>query len=265
MEEFRIGLAGKVIGITGMHDKIRLMCEDYIIKDGEKTDINPGDQLSAENALAEEDFHITVTQADIDFERQKSEQEAKAHGIEPQHYSDAYLETLSAYRKIAAEMPAFDTWLMHGAVVGVGDEAVIFTAPSGVGKTTHLKLWLENIPGSYVINGDKPLLQWQGNVCKVCGTPWAGKEGLQENKIVPLRAICFLERGPVNKIKKISSAEAYPFMLQQTYRAADLQTMKKTLELLGRVCMSVPMYLLSCNMDAEAAKVACERIYGRTR
>ena len=29
----------------------------------------------------------------------------------------------------------------------------------GVGKTTHTKLWLDNIPGSFVVNGDKPLIR----------------------------------------------------------------------------------------------------------
>ncbi len=247
MKSFRIGLAGKVIGITGIYDEIRDMCEDYFVDD---------------STNVAEDLHVTVTQEDIRFEREKSEREALAEGIEPYDFPEPYLETLAVYRKIATEVLKFDTWLMHGAAVGVHDEAVIFTAASGVGKTTHLKLWLENIPGAFVVNGDKPLLQFKGDVCKVCGTPWAGKEGMQKNVILPLRAICFLERGTANRIERISGADAYPLLFRQTYRSNDARVMKKTLGLLRKTCTTVPMYRLSCTMDAEAATTAYEGIYG---
>lgn len=254
MKEFRIGLAGRIIGISAMYDEVYEMCEDYLVKNKKNTEGVD---------VATEDFHVTVTQEDIDFEREKSDREAEAKGEEPEDYPESYLETLAVYRKIATAMLDYDTWLMHGAVVGINGEGVMFTAVSGVGKTTHLRLWLDNIPGAYVLNGDKPLLKWQEDVCMVCGTPWAGKEGMQRNEIVPLRAICFLERGTKNKIEKISLAEAYPLLVQQTYRSSDSAVMKKTLSQLGKLCTSVPMYRLVCNMDAEAAIVAYEGIYER--
>ena len=248
--EFRIGLAERLIGITCLHDGIYRMCEEYLVKE---------DSCGS----SKEDFHVTVTQEDIDFERDKSDREAEAHGEEPVDYSDAYLETLAVYRKIATEMLAYDTWLMHGAVIGMDDEAIMFTAPSGTGKTTHIELWLDRFDEAYVLNGDKPLLFWKEGTCMICGTPWAGKEGMHYNENLPLRAIVFLERGTVNKIKKISLAEAYPLLMQQTYRSLEADDMKKTLDLMGRLCKAVPMYRLSCNMDAEAAEVAYEGIYER--
>lgn len=235
--DFRIKLADKIIGITSLYNEVCRMCEEYYV-------------------IGSETFHITITQADIDYEREKSIREAIAEGLPIHDYRDSYLETLAVYRQIATGMLAFDTYLMHGAVVGVDDKAFLFTAHSGVGKTTHIKLWLANIPGAYIINGDKPLLRCRDGRFEVCGTPWAGKEGMQRNTIVPLQAVCLLERGEENSIERISFMECYPTLLQQSYRPSDPKAMQKTLELVSTLGKNVPLYCLKCNMEAEAAEVA---------
>ena len=147
-------------------------------------------------------------------------------------------------------------FVVLGAVIGVGDKAFLFTAHSGVGKTTHIKLWLENIPGAYIINGDKPLLRYCDGGFEVCGTPWAGKEGMQKNTIVPLQAVCLLERGEANSIERISFMDCYSVLLQQSYRPSDPEKMQKTMELVSLLGKAVPLYRLRCNMEAEAAEVA---------
>ena len=235
--DFQIKLADRIIGITSIHDEVYKLCEGYY-------------------ADGSEDFRVGVTQGDIDFEREKSILEAVTEGIPVYDYPDSYLETLAVYRKIVSGMLDFDTYLMHGAVVGVGDEAFLFTAHSGVGKTTHLKLWLENIPGAYVINGDKPLLKAREGGFDVCGTPWAGKEGMQKNVVVPLKAVCLLERGEVNSIERVSFRDCYPVLLQQSYWPAEPEAMQKTLELVSALGKSVSLYRLKCTMDPEAAWVA---------
>ena len=235
--DFRIKLADRIIGITSIHDEVYKLCEGYY-------------------ADGSEDFRVGVTQGDIDFEREKSILEAVTEGIPVYDYPDSYLETLAVYRKIVSGMLDFDTYLMHGAVVGVGDEAFLFTAHSGVGKTTHLKLWLENIPGAYVINGDKPLLWCHEGRFNVCGTPWAGKEGMQKNVVVPLKGVCLLERGEVNSIERVDFRDCYPVLLQQSYRPAEPEAMQKTLELVSALGKSVSLYRLKCTMDPEAAWVA---------
>ena len=236
--EFRIEIAGKVVGISSLYDEVYDLCKGYYTEDSE-------------------DFHITTSESDIQFEHDKSISEAIFEGNPPYEYEKSYYETLAVYRKIAVKMLQYDTWLMHGAVVATKDMgAVIFTAPSGIGKTTHMKLWLEHIPGAFVVNGDKPLLRFAGDSCEVCGTPWAGKEAMQTNIILPLRAICFLERGDKNEIEKSTFDEYYPMLFQQTYRPSEQSAMIKTMELIKRVGTSVPLYRLRCNMDPEAAKVA---------
>lgn len=234
---FKIKLAGVTVAINSLYDEIYTMCRDYLTDD-------------------EAAFTVTVREEDIAFERAKSIREAQAEHRPAYAYPPSYLETLAVYRQIAVNMLSFDTCLMHGSALAVGDEAFLFTAPSGVGKTTHTRLWLQHIPGTFIVNGDKPLIRAEESGCRVCGTPWAGKEGMQTNTTVPLSAICILRRGEQNRIEPLSFLEAYPFVLGQIYKPTDREDVVKTMTLVKRMAQTVRFYRLYCNMEPEAAFVA---------
>ena len=231
--EFTICLAGINVAITSLFDEAYDFCRDYL------TD-------------APADMSVSVTAEDIFHERIVNIRESQIEGIPAVDYPDSYLENLALYRKIVTKMLDFNTFLMHGAVVAVGDKAWLFTAPSGTGKTTHINLWLNNIPGSYVVNGDKPLIH-VGEECTVYGTPWAGKEGMNRNVGVKLCGIVILNRGIENKIEKVPMTQILPVLIQQTYRPKDKVELEKTLSLLSRLGKKIPMYQLYCNMNPDAA------------
>ena len=86
MKSFTIRLAGQYFTICPVCDYIREYCRDYIVAD------------DTEDAMR---FRIATTQSDIDFEREKSAREDTKEGIPIRCFSDAYLETLAVYRKIA--------------------------------------------------------------------------------------------------------------------------------------------------------------------
>ena len=79
---------------------------------------------------------------------------------------------------------------------------------------------------------------------------------------MPLKALCILERAEKNSIRRISAFEAYPMLLQQSYRPSDAAAMNKTLTLIDRLAETVGLWRLGCNMDIEAAKVAYEAMRG---
>ena len=240
--EFTVSLAGKNVAVTSIFDEVCEFCRDYL------TD-------------APADFAVSVTSEDIFHEKIVNIREAQIEGIPIVDYPDPYLETLAVYRKIATKMLDYDTFLMHGAVVAVGDKAWIFTASSGTGKTTHIKLWLDNIPGSYVVNGDKPLIHI-GDECTVYGTPWAGKEGMNKNTGVKLCGIVILNRGIENSIEKVPMTKILPTLVQQSYRPKAKSDLEKTLSLLSRMGKKIPMYQLYCNMDPDAALTAYSVLNG---
>lgn len=237
--KFTISLAGVPIGVESMFDEVYHLCRDYL------TDEAPC-------------FTVAVTPADVAFEREKSRREALLEGRFPEAFSDAYLETLAVYRQIAVGLLPRDIFLFHGSVVAVDGAAYLFTALSGTGKTTHTELWLRHVPGSFIVNGDKPLLRVTKDGVLSCGTPWAGKEGKNRNCMTPLAAICLLERGKTNEIEEITFSEAFSVLLQQSYRPRQPEAMRKTLELLKQAGNLLRFYRLRCNMEPEAARVAFE-------
>jgi hypothetical protein len=232
-------IADKVVEVNSIYDEVHEYCSDY------QTD-EPAD------------YSVTTTQADIDFECEKSAREDEIEGIPVRHFSDSYLEELAVYRKIAEKILDFDTVLFHGSVVAVDDVGYLFTAKSGTGKSTHTRLWREYFGDrAIMVNDDKPLLHIADTVTAY-GTPYNGKHRLGTNTSVPLKAICILTRSADNHIEPITREQAYTMLLQQVYRPADMLKMAKTLELVDRLAESVKLYRLGCNMDISAAQVAFE-------
>jgi hypothetical protein len=235
MTEFTILLAQRRIHITALFESTRNYCKEYLC-DGEA------------------DFSVVISQEDIEFERRKSAAENELEGLPVIQFADRYLETLAVYRKIAEKMAEYDTILFHGSVIAVDDEAFLFTATSGTGKSTHTRLWREAFGDrAYMVNDDKPMLILKDGRAWVCGTPWDGKHRLSTNVIVPLTGICILERGQTNSVTPISAQEAMPMILQQSYRP---QNLMKLLEIVEKMTVSTKFYRLKCNMDPEAAHVA---------
>ena len=237
MTVFTLSLAGAVIRVEALYPSTQTYCRDYL------TDAEP-------------ELSVSISQADIDFEREKSAQEDALEGLAPRHFSDAYLETLAVYRKLAKALLQRDALVFHGSVVAWEGKAYLFTALSGTGKTTHTRLWLKMIPGSYVLNGDKPLLRVCEDGVYACGTPWQGKERYGCNEILPLKAICLLERDNCNHIEPITFRDAMATLIQQSNRPSETELLLRTLDLIGRMDGRVRFYRLGCNMEDEAALVS---------
>lgn len=231
VNNFCLSIAGHSFYIHALYDEAYSLCRKFITDDcGEK--------------------EIFITEEDITAEQ--------ANSNLPEVCEDkAYLETLAIYRKICEAMLDYDTFLMHGAVVGFENSSYMFTAVSGTGKTTHIMKWLRNLEGSYVVNGDKPLIKITENEVIACGTPWRGKERLGRNCMVPLKAIVLMERGENNEITEISFEKALSFLLRQTYMPEDHLMMKKTLTLLSKLKGRVRFYkYIFNNMKEDAFEVA---------
>ena len=166
-----------------------------------------------------------------------------------QVFSPSYVEQMMVLRQIAEALLPFDTLLMHGAVVAINGTAYMFTAKSGTGKTTLIRNWLKRIKNAYVVNGDKPfiILRGSGELPLACGSPWAGKENLYTNTMVPLKSIILMERAEDNRIERASFDEAFPFLMQQIYQPDEEAQMRKTLLLLQSLDSAVTFWRFHFN------------------
>lgn len=154
--------------------------------------------------------------------------------------------------------------LLHAAVIAVDGHAYAFSAPSGTGKSTHVKLWRQRFGSrAFVVNGDKPFLCRRDDGWWACPSPWAGKEGWQTQQEVPLRAICFLEQAGRNEIRAIGETEMTDRLLAQTEQPADLAELDLYLALEEKLIAEVPAFVLKCLPDEEAAHLSYAAMSGK--
>jgi hypothetical protein len=208
-----------------------------------------------EGYLTEREPLFTVSATDEELRREAKEN--------PEGFPDYYLESVVLYRNIAVRLPDFDAFVFHGAALEYGGLSYLFTARSGVGKTTHTRLWLSEFEGARYINGDKPVIRFIDGVPYVFGTPWRGKENYGENISAPLCSIALLRRGEKNEAEEISAADAAVPVMSQIYIPRSASAAAQTMRLADMLLSSVRTVRLSCNMDAEAAHVAKEAMISR--
>ncbi|HBL41445.1 MAG TPA: hypothetical protein DDY98_07765 [Ruminococcaceae bacterium] len=238
MTEFTILLAEIPIRVQALYPQTKAFCADYLT---EKTPV----------------FCVTIEPQDIAYEQKFSEKTAEREHKPIVRFLPEYLETLAVYRKIANKMPSYGVLLFHGAAVAVDGQVYLFTAQSGTGKTTHMKYWLEQYgERATVVNGDKPLIKMTDNGVFVCGTPWQGKEKYGKNTVLPLKALCILQRDTHDHIEKVSFSKEFSVILRQTYQPPFADGLEKTLDLLTDLSKKIPLYKLGCTMNPQSALVS---------
>ena len=204
------------------------------------------------------DFEVNVTKADIEAERLVYTQRNNL----ADNITVSVCESLAVYRKICRKILSdYSGILFHSAAVEYKGGAYLFSASSGTGKTTHIRLWKKLLGDKMsVINGDKPLLRIVDDKIIVYGTPWMGKENYGSDKNAPLRAIFFLERAEKNSVCRADVKSVLSLIMAQTLRYCDRDNVSKLLLIVEKIISSSDIYILKCNMDISAAETAVSAI-----
>ena len=157
----------------------------------------------------------------------------------------------------------YGRFFLHASAVVYNGEAYLFSAPSGMGKSTHTAMWLKQFPGSYILNDDKPVIFPENEGVTVWGTPFAGKTDLQVNLGVPLRAVCFLKQGNENSITRIDSERAIALTLNNTYRPKNAEEMNLLLDMIEKVVERADIFEMSCRNESAAAEMSYNAMKGK--
>ncbi len=232
---FTIQLAGHKFTIDNQYPYVQRLCGDYLT-----------DGLGVP---------ISVTARELAFEGQPSSY----------RWPEGYLESLAVYRKICRILRREDILLFHCSALALDGRAFLFTGPSGVGKSTHTRLWRQRFGNRIVtINDDKPLLSFRPHAITVYGTPWAGKEGLQTNTMAQVAGVVILHQGTKNILRPVTCQEAFPILLQQTYRENSADEMRKTMDLVAQLAQ-LPVFSLTCTISQDAVSLAYQALTGGKR
>lgn len=161
----------------------------------------------------------------------------------------------------ARDLLDFSGFQLHASAIALDGRAYLFSAYSGTGKSTHTEKW-RRLFGARYINDDKPALRLVNGVWMAYGTPWSGKHDLSSPEGFPVGGIAFLERGDHNAIRRLTPAEALPLIMSQTMKFLSLERMNTKLTLLDQCLRTVPVWLLTCQNNDEAAFVSHEAMTG---
>ena len=169
----------------------------------------------------------------------------------------AYME--AAYQ-FYLELVEHNGFYLHSSAVLLDGRVYLFSGPSRAGKSTHTRLWQQTFGAeARVINDDKPAIRLMDGKWIAYGTPWCGKDGINENASAPIAGVCFLKKASHNSIRKLSSLEAATKILTQTiYKFESEDKLDKLLELLNRFVEEIPVYELENLPETAAAMLSFE-------
>jgi len=158
---FSIKVAEKEFSVEAFHSSTAELCKNFIC---ESTD---------------EQIPISMNKEDIFNEK------AALKHFPP--LSEKDFEFFALHRKLSTSLVSYKTILFHGSAIMVNNKGIIFTAPSGTGKSTHSEKW-NRLFGAEYINDDKPYISVKDEFL-VHGSPWMGVHHLGNNVSYPLSAI----------------------------------------------------------------------------
>lgn len=156
----------------------------------------------------------------------------------------------------------FGTLEIHASVVRNDGRAYLFLGKSGTGKSTHSRQWLENIPGTELMNDDNPVIRvLEDGTVMAYGSPWSGKTPCFKNVEAPVGAFVKIRQSKDNKATAMNLLEAYATIyssssgLKGETRFAD--HIHPTFE---KIVTGVPFFYMDCRPDREAAEICHEAV-----
>lgn len=183
------------------------------------------------------------------------------------HFSgnlEASLLRLACWIAYGVATLPFETISFHTSAIQYNGKAVLFLGESGTGKSTHTRLWRENIPGASLLNDDSPMLRIIDGKPWVYGSPWSGKTPCYKTECYPLAGCVRLSQAPFNQIKKMRIAQAYGSIHPSCppFFAYDDALYDQISRILSVLLSNVPVYHLACLPNVDAARLSFETIFG---
>ena len=153
---------------------------------------------------------------------------------------------------------------IHSSVIECGGRAAIFLGESGTGKSTHTRLWRENIEGAKLLNDDSPILRIVDDEVRIYGSPWSGKTPCYKNLSYPIAGICRLSQAPHNKIRQLGTIAAIGALLPSCppQYAHDEALQDAICATLSKALRKLRVYHLECLPDGDAACLSYNTMMG---
>ena len=144
--------------------------------------------------------------------------------------------------------------ILHSSFIVHQGKSILFTAPSGTGKSTQAALW-ERYAEAEIINGDRSVVWYDETSQRFMssGLPFCGSSGINKVRTVPLGAVVFIEQSPSNSaVAQPVSVAARKLFGEMSINKWNPPFVECSLDLINMLVESVPMVHLRCNMEEDA-------------
>lgn len=153
--------------------------------------------------------------------------------------------------------------VLHCAYIRYNQDAILFTAPSGTGKSTQASLWETNRNGVTVINGDKALLQKEDDYWYAGGFPLHGTARECLNEKTKLKAIVIVRQAKKDEVVELTAAQKIKLLFSEiTVNMWSSEAVEQVLNLIERLVSSVTVIQLNCTMNQSAVETLEQYLYG---
>lgn len=171
-------------------------------------------------------------------------------------YSRNILEAIN----IEQVLNNFKAFLLHSSFINWQNKGILFSAPSGTGKSTQADLWNKH-ENAEIINGDRAGVRNVDGVWSAYGLPVAGSSGIYKNKKAQISHIIVLRQGNENKLTRLSPRDAFiKIYSETTVHTWDAEFQGNILNMISDLVQNVPVYLYECLPDESAVEFLKEQI-----
>lgn len=147
---------------------------------------------------------------------------------------------------------------LHSASVEINGEAIAFTGPSGMGKSTRAQAWIDAMDAK-LINGDRPLIDVRN--LELYGVPWDGKEQCFRNVHFPLKAICDVRRSEAVYVRNMTLSQRRSVLMQQCFIPMwDTETAAIQIANIKKLAAKANIVRIFCGPTTEDAMALCSAI-----
>lgn len=150
---------------------------------------------------------------------------------------------------------------LHASIVQKNGKGILFTAPSGTGKSTQAELW-EKYENAMIINGDKAMIRKTDETFLACGSPYAGTSKIYKDISVPICSIIVLSQAAENKLERLPKAEAFRKIYKEAaVNAWNAEFLTRLTDLIHELISVVPVYHLACRPDIGAVEILKNELF----
>lgn len=214
----------------------------------------PDIQVYRKGTLEARRLAVGTPDAAYAFYQERDEKEIDVYFLESQ-WQELGIDTIFvSCLALEKQVVRHGAYILHCCFTNHCGQAILFSGPSGIGKSTHANLWCRYIEDTHVVNGDRCLIYPDKDGTYVAG-PWpvCGSSNICNLETLPLKAIIFMGQAPHNEVPDVRPMQLFKQLSSQvTINWWNKPQVSQVLDGLQQMMEKVKIGNYICNLSQEA-------------